>query len=337
MRDPMKIDFVIPWVDGSDPKWLEEKRKYQPKDQNASNSSNRFRDWELMQFWFRSVEKYTPWVNKIHFLTWGHVPKFLNTNHAKINIVKHQDFIPLEYLPTFSSHVIEMNLHRIPGLSDHFVYFNDDTFMLRPMNRTDFFREGYPCTYGGEIPIELVGHIGIWQHAAVNDLGIVNAHFPKREAVAKYKNKYINRKYRWQDNTRTFLLEKFHPDYFTGFKNLHAPAAYLKKTFCEVWEAEAEKLDATCRNRFRTSDDVNQWVMLWWQIASGSFHPSVVDNIVSVVDEQSIQKLCKIITEQTHDMICINDPEYDIDFIRMSAKLRDAFETILHEKSSFER
>ena len=65
----MKIDFVIPWVDGNDPKWKIEKDKYSPTKADESNASNRYRDWGLLPYWFRAVEKYTPWVNKIYFVT----------------------------------------------------------------------------------------------------------------------------------------------------------------------------------------------------------------------------------------------------------------------------
>ena len=182
----MDIDFVVLWVDGSDPIWQVEKAKYQGKTLDDSNSENRFRDWGLMPYWFRAVEQFAPWVRKIHFVTCGHVPEFLNLAHPKLHHVKHAEFLPAEVLPTFSSHAIEMNLHRIPDLAEHFVYFNDDMFLLRPVSETAFFKEGLPCTYGGESPIELVGEIGIWQHAAVNDLGVINAHFNKREQVKQY-------------------------------------------------------------------------------------------------------------------------------------------------------
>lgn len=331
------MDFVILWVDGCDPTWLDEKKKYQSGEDTENNSKNRYRDWGLLPYWFRSVEKFAPFVRKIHFVTWGHLPPFLNVEHPKLHVVRHDEFIPQEYLPTFSSHTIEMNIHRIPGLADRFVYFNDDMFLLRPFQSEDFFRDGLPRTYGGEVPIELIGNIGTWQHAAVNDLGIVNAHFPKREAVAKYGAKYRDKSYRWKDNLRTLLLEKLHPDYFTGFKNLHAPAAYLKQTFEEVWQAEPEKLDSTCRDRFRTSDNVNQWVMLWWQVASGRFSPAVIDNLVDSVSPASIDKLCAAIEGQANDYICLNDPEVEIDFNALSARLHHAFESILPEKSSFEK
>lgn len=333
----MDIDFVVLWVDGNDPEWQKEKRKYQGNHVSENNSVNRYRDWNLLPYWFRAVEKFAPFVRKIHFVTWGHLPDFLDTTAPKLHIVRHDEFIPAEYLPTFSSHTIEMNIHRIPDLAEHFVYFNDDMFLLRPFRPENFFKDGLPCTYGGEVPIELIGHIGTWQHAAVNDLGIVNAHFPKREAVAKYGAKYRDKSYRWKDNLRTLLLEKLHPDYFTGFKNLHAPAAYLKQTFEDVWQAEPEKLDATCRDRFRTSDNVNQWVMLWWQVASGRFSPAVIDNLVDSVSEANIDELCAAIEQQSHDYICLNDPEVEIDFNALSERLYHAFDTLLPEKSSFEK
>ena len=333
----MDIDFVVLWVDGNDPAWQAEKARYQGKTLNDSNSVNRWRDWGLMPYWFRAVEKFTPWVRKIHFVTCGHVPEFLNLEHPKLNHVCHSDIISPDYLPTFSSHTIEMNMHRIPDLAEHFVYFNDDMFLLRPMPETAFFRDGLPCTYGGEYPIELVGEIGIWQHAAVNDLGVVNAHFDKRTQVAQFGKKYANPAYRWQDNLRTKAAEKLFPNYFTGFKNLHAPAAYLKSTFEEVWKSEPELLERTSSHRFRCAEDVNQWVCLWWQIASGRFSPFNTDNVVSCADENTVNELCDIIVRQSHDMICINDPEEDMDFEQLAQRLRTAFETILTEKSGFEK
>lgn len=333
----MDIDFVILWVDGNDPDWQAEKSRYQSEKEDDSNTVNRYRDWNLLPYWFRAVENFAPWVRKIHFVTWGHVPKFLQLENSKLHIVRHDEFIPEDYLPTFSSHAIEMNIHRIPGLAEHFVYFNDDMFLLRPFEKEDFFRNNLPCTYGGEVPIELKGNIGIWQHAAVNDLGIVNAHFPKRQATAQYGKKYRDRCYRWKDNVRTFVLEKLYPDYFTGFKNIHAPAAYLKSTFQEIWNAEPEKLDSTCRDRFRTSDNVNQWVALWWQIAGGKFSPAVIDNLVSKIADDTIDELCDAIENQSHDYICLNDPEEEIDFYKLSKRLRKAFEKILPDKSCFER
>ena len=333
----MGIDFVILWVDGNDPKWQREKTEYDSNINDDSNTASRYRDWGLLPYWFRGVEKFTPWVNKIHFVTWGHLPEFLNLNNPKLNIVKHTDFIPTEYLPTFSSHAIELNIHRIPGLSEKFVYFNDDMFIIRAMDEKAFFNENLPCTYGGEVPMAFRGDTGIWQHAAVNNMGVINIHFNKKEQVNSFSKKYMSKNYRWQDNVRTFVAEKVFPDHFLGFKNLHAPGAYLKKTFEDVWEAEKDLLNKTSLHKFRSADDVNQWVMLWWQVASGSFSPYNTDNLVCSVNKSTLDFVCNAIKNQSNDMICVNDNADESTFEYLSEELKSAFQTILPEKSSFEK
>lgn len=331
------IDFVVLWVDGNDPAWQKEKAQYSPKKTDDSNSDNRFRDWGLMTYWFRAIEKFTPWVRKIHFVTWGHLPEFLDTTNPKLNIVKHTDFMPEGTLPTFSSHALEVNLHRIPDLAENFVYFNDDMFILRPMSEEAFFKDGLPCTYGREVPMPFIGEIGIWQHASANNMGVINKHFDKRTQFSLYKNKYFNKAYRWQDNLRSYMLWKLFPNFFYGFENLHAPGAYCKKTFEEVWEKEPDILKSTSFNKFRQASDLNQWVMLWWQVASGNFHPYCTDNFVCSTNEKTVGLVCDFIENQQHDMVCINDPEKDVNFDVVSEKVRNAFQKILPEKSSFEK
>lgn len=139
------IDFVITWVDGSDPAWQKEKAEYFPKKEEKTDIG-RYRDMELLPYWFRAVEAYAPWVRTIHFVTWGHVPAWLDTNHPKVHIVKHSDFIPAEYLPTFSANPIELNMHRIEGLAENFVYFNDDFFLNAMLSRNSFSKTAFPAT-----------------------------------------------------------------------------------------------------------------------------------------------------------------------------------------------
>ena len=112
---------------------------------NNSNSKNRYRDWKLLKYWFRGVEKYAPWVNKIYFITYGHLPKWLNTENEKLVILKHSDYIPDKYLPTYNSNVIEMNYFRIKELNEKFVNFNDDMFIINDIREEDFFANGLPC------------------------------------------------------------------------------------------------------------------------------------------------------------------------------------------------
>ena len=86
------IDFIMIWVDGNDPEWQKEKRKYQPGDA-ADDREIRYRDWDNLQYWFRAVEKFAPWVNRIHFVTCGHLPKWLNlepVSYTHLDVYKRQ-------------------------------------------------------------------------------------------------------------------------------------------------------------------------------------------------------------------------------------------------------
>ena len=85
------------------------------------------------------VERHAPWVNNIYLITNGQRPKWLNVNHPKLKWVRHEEFIPEEYLPTFNSSAIEMNIHRIDGLSENFVLFNDDMYLIQDVKYSDFF------------------------------------------------------------------------------------------------------------------------------------------------------------------------------------------------------
>ncbi len=149
--DMQKIDFVLPWVDGSDKDWLALKYKYLESANSISNNpeanaDNRYRDYGLLRYWFRAVERFAPWVNRVFFVTCGQKPDWLDESHPKLRLVNHKDYIPTDYLPTFQSNTIELNLHRIPDLSEQFVLFNDDTFLLRPVKPEFFFPKRLACS-----------------------------------------------------------------------------------------------------------------------------------------------------------------------------------------------
>lgn len=323
----MEIDLVIAWVDGADPDWLREKARFAS---DGDDSPARYRELGLLPYWFRSIEAFAPWARRIFFVTWGHVPPFLRRNHPKLTVVRHEEFIPKKYLPTFNSHTIELNLHRIPGISRHFVYFNDDMFLLRPTEETDFFRDGLPRLCPREEPWVFRGRVGVWSHAAANSLGIINAHFPKEQAVAAY-----GRKLRYgtpKQRLRTLLLQRLFPGAFTGFVNLHGPSPLTRDTYRAVWEAEGETLDAACRHRFRHPGDVNQWVLLWWQVASGEFCPRTADHLTLDLSQANIHRLCHTVRSQSVTFLCINDPGGEIPISQVLAE----FERLFPEKSGFE-
>ncbi len=328
-----KIDIVIPWVDGSDPEWQQEFRKYRSiATGRDDNSEIRYRDWDNLQYLFRGIEKFAPWVRKVHFITTGQMPKWLNLNAPKLNFVRHEDFIPKEYLPTFSVRPIELNLHRIEGLSEQFIYFNDDYFLLRPVKPERFFRNGLPCDMAILDTLPMGGPRG---HMLMNDMNVVIHHFHKNIVLKNNLWKFFSPRYGTQ-LLRSIPLMPF--SVFPGFRNHHMPQAFLKSTFREVWEEEEPLLREVSSHRFRDITDVNQYMFRFWQLMSGTFHPA---NIVKgtcryTISDRDIYKLAAAIRAQKSEILVMADSEDVSDFNAMVAKINTAFNVILSEKSSFE-
>lgn len=323
------IDFVICWVDGNDREWQKEKNKYDTMTQSDSRII-RYRDWDNLQYWFRGVEMFTPWVNKIHFITWGHIPSWLNIQHPKLNIVKHEDYIPHDYLPTFSARPIEINLHRIKGLSEQFVYFNDDMFILKSLKPKDFFINGLPRdTAVFDIAIK---DDGFHASAVYNSILLINKHFSKQQSIKNNKFKWYNLCY-GKHLIRTLLLSPW--KYFTGFYTPHLPNSFLKSTFQEVWNKETLILEQTSANKFRNNLDVTQYLFKFWQLASGQFVPR--GNFGKAYSLGSEFELARdAIEKQSYKMICLNDSDLIDDFNTRKDSLITTFNKILPSKSAFE-
>ena len=328
------IDFVLLWVDGNDPAWLEEKNKYAPLKVNYSSGTNRFRDWDNLQYWFRGVEQFAPWVDNIYFITWGHVPAWLDTRHPKLKVINHKDYIPEQYLPTFNSNTIELNLHRLPQLSEKFVLFNDDTFLLKNTTAEDFFVNGMPKDSFILNPVLPVGELGRIAYTNVNNTGIINMNFQKNAVIKKHFKKVFSLKYGSQ-LIRTLLLMAWKP--FVGFSNPHLPMSHLKSRFDFMWERETEKLNATCMNKFRGLNDLNHWLMRYWNLCEGIFVPREISFGKYFNISDNLLPITQYITGQKGKVICINDFDPDIDFERAKQEINEALNGLLPEKSSFER
>ena len=334
MKDREQIDIVIPWVDGSDPEWQQAYKKYAALEMGRDNNTEiRYRDWDNMQYLFRGIEKFAPWVRKVHLITTGQKPKWLNMDAPKLNFVRHEDFIPKEFLPTFSVRPIELNLHRIEGLAEHFVYFNDDYFLLRPVKPDRFFRNGLPCDMAVLDTLPMGGPRG---HMLMNDMNVVIHHFRKNSVLKKHLWKFLNPLYGGQ-LLRSIPLMPF--SVFPGFRNHHMPQAFLKSTFREVWEAEEPLLREVSSHRFRDITDVNQYMFRFWQLMSGKFHPANIAKGTCryTLSDDSVEKLSAAIKSQKCDILVTADSDNVSDFEALVARTNAAFDTILPEKSSFER
>lgn len=140
------IDVVYTWVNGSDPQWQKKKDEYEQLGgligvNDSATALNRFRNHDELRYSLRSVEKHAPWVRSIYIIVAdGQAPTWLNRSSSRIKLVNHSTIFPNpNHLPVFSGVAVEANLDRIPELSDYFVYFNDDTFLGKPVTPADFF------------------------------------------------------------------------------------------------------------------------------------------------------------------------------------------------------
>ena len=229
----MDIDFVVTWVNMDDPEWQNEFAKYSGNSNNTKNgvSKARFRDYGFLKYWFRGIEKFAPWVRKIHFVTSGQKPEWLDENNPKIHLVNHKDFIPAEFLPTYNSVVIERYMYRIPGLADHFVYFNDDFYIINHITPERFFKNGLPCD------IAVFDYNPAWSQWYVrikNNIKIINRHFNKKEVMERWHDKWFDKSY--GSKARWNYLLRFYNKFIT-LRVPHNAQPYLKKTFEEVWAA----------------------------------------------------------------------------------------------------
>ena len=326
------IDIVIPWVDPTDPNWQKEKRKYSTVVTNEDDDREiRYRDWDNLQYVFRGIEKYAPWVNKIHFITYGHLPKWLNVDAPKLHIVRHEDYIPKEYLPLFSSHIIELNMHRIEGLSEKFIYFNDDIFLLKMTKPEDFFQNGLPCDVN--IPNLILPNFKTFSPIVFNTVAYINKHFSKKKQMREFPGKYFNPQYGIIGLGMTLLFSYWSG--YTGFFNHHLAVPYLKSTLQEVWREEPEILEKTCHHRFRDNMDVNQYIFRYWQLASGQFIPSPLKGKYFLVSSNN-DRIVNYINKSKGKMICINDAEFNGDFDLVKEQINTALMRRFPEKSSFE-
>lgn len=134
------IDIVYTWVDSEDTAWKArfEEHVSGPKSEGSA-SKLRYLSRDELKFSLRSVLRNAPWVRNIYIVTDRQVPAWF-TKNDRVHIVDHADIFPdTDVLPVFNSHAIESCLHRIDGLAEHFIYFNDDVFLGKPVTPSNFF------------------------------------------------------------------------------------------------------------------------------------------------------------------------------------------------------
>ncbi len=336
------IDFVITWVDGGDPVWQAEKAKYSEKGSDSRDS--RYRDWDSLRYLLRSMEKNAPFVNRIFFVTCGHLPAWLNTVNEKLVIVRHDEYIPEKFLPTFSSRTIDMNLHRIGALSEHFVYFNDDMLLLAPTREEDFFKNGLPCDTAILRPAAIVSsrynpneRTDQMSLVSVVNMAMINKHFNKHRTIRKHLSKWFAPVY-GKEMIKTLTLAPW--DFFPGIRSYHCCYSYLKHTYEELWEKEESALEYVSSHRFRKNTDYNHWIFSYWQMAKGEFMPRSPKFGASFElndDPAHNGFIYNVLKQRKYKCVCINDSVSDAQYDTVRAELEECMQQLFPEKSSFEK
>lgn len=251
----------------------------------------------------------------------------------QIKICKHSEYIPRECLPTYNSNVIELHLHKISELSEQFVLFNDDMFLINQVHKHDFFRNGKLCDTVQMTAITSQDIDDLFPFTLLNNTAVLNAHFSKHEVVRKHWRVFFSAKYGF-DNVRNIFLLPFNN--FSSFKDLHLPSPHLKSTFIEIWDKEPELLRKCGMYRFRTREDINHWLMKTWRYCKGEVVPrsSKWGKCFAIGRDDG---MTDAIRKQKFQAVCLNDSPPDLDFMFHQKQLVAAFESILPEKSSFER
>ena len=273
------VDAVYLWVDGSDPAWLAKKQQHDGSESSSHGSAaSRFISRNELYFSIRSLLDHARWVNKIWVVTDGQTPE-LGEFADKVTIIDHKDFIPAEYLPTFNSHAITANLHRIPGLSEHFLYLNDDIFFGRNL------------------------HPGIW----FDTLGRSVIRYTKT-LIPGYETKKLATIHHIRQNTVALGQAS---GYKTTTRSIqHGPHPLQKSVMAELWQRHPGELGRTCESKFRSETDVvPEWLHNFFAITSarGFIGGKLTYRYVVLNAKASLPKILGLFIRRLPSVLCLND------------------------------
>ncbi|MBR2127813.1 MAG: hypothetical protein IJ940_02970 [Bacteroidales bacterium] len=292
------MDIVITYVNGNDPVWKQDYEKFT----NIPVMEKRFRDWGTLKYLLRGIEVNMPFIRNVYLVVshLSQVPEWADTENLKI--VLHSDIIPREFLPTFNRNPIEMHLHRIPGLDEEYLYFNDDMFPVGNCQASDFFRDGKPV-------------IGYYRHLFASGM---------------YKKICRN-----SDRLARKALGLKRSCFFTRPQHICSP---MLRTQCEELYAMVE--DEICRtssSRIRTDENLNQYLFLDYMNYKGLVLHQKISNKHFSVSVASAGALRDFLKNPTRSLVCINDVHLsESRYDRLRGAVLDAFETTFPKKSRFE-
>lgn len=294
-----EIDIVIPYVDASDKHWRSD---FSTSTGIYSISGVRFRSWGTLKYLFRSIAENMTFVRNIILLVSreSQVPEWINRDNVRI--VLHKDFIPKEFLPTFNSCTIECFLYRISDLSEKFIYFNDDMFVLNKMNASDFFTEGKP-------------HIKFLYH-----------------------DSYANNLYRYHcRNALDMIANALKAEKYPVGKLVcpeHTPSAMLKSTVDKVGDI----CNISIRNsisKLRMKQNLNQYMYHYYEFYTNNYIDDLYTYLYIEVKDK-LDTIRYVIKDSEIQLLCLNDSDKIKDYKKVRHNLIDIFEEKFPNKCKYE-
>lgn len=292
------MDLVITYVDGLDREWQKEYESYT----NIPILEKRFRDWGTLRYLFRGIEVNMPFIRRVHLVvaSESQIPQWIDREN--VNVVLHRDIIPAHYLPTFNSNTIEMHLHRIEGLDEQYLYFNDDIFPVAPSKPTDFFRDGKAI-------------IGMSRHCLALDM------FKK---ICRNSDRLARKAL----GLKPSLL-------FLRPQHICAP---MLRSECSALYSSVEQDILASLTRIRCEHNVTQYTFTDYLYLKGLLIAEPQSKRHFSVGITSVSALRKFIDNPTCRLMCINDVKLsDERYEQMHDMLHSAFECKFPNKSKFEK
>lgn len=314
----LAIDLVYLWVDGEDPKWQEKKREFTGvlSDNSETNNKGRYMNNDELRYSLRSAEKHASWIRRIFIVTDNQQPEWLDTGHPRIQIVDHKDIMPAEILPSFNSTVIEYFLHRISGLSEQFLFANDDMFFNADLHPDFFFaNDGYPIVRLKRKPF------GKW-HPSLDAF--------LRGLVGRTPGQYARKL-----ASSASLVARMFGKYYAGVPH-HNIDAFLKSDYRNAVETVfAEQVEQSQSHHVRTAGDIHRSAFSYYALAIGHAHLKYVGRREASRILVHKHDFKAYLNRYQPQLFCLNDSQHVTDGHR--AQVRPFLEEVFPAKSEFEK
>lgn len=306
----LPIDFVFPYVDNADENWINQYKDYCTSHNIKYDLDDvRYRNYDTLKYLLRGIDKCLPWIRNIYIIVEqeSQVPDWLNKDNVKI--VYHKDIIPEKFLPTYNSGTIEMYLKNISGLSEYFIYGNDDMFPITPMTKSDFFDED-------GLPKLMVKKYQMGENWRPNtyQFMVLNSNYIAYDDLGLQREK--NTIVRWN----------------------HTITPMRKSTWERLFGKYKERIENSC-SVFRRPKNITQELVNSWHFLSNNYSKdyTLKANYIGVKDIENQNALKQKIED--FQVVCINDGNIEqetLPFEEVKKIILNTFEELFPEKSKYE-